>query len=162
MKVTGGLNMHEKEMVILLDLNYTLVSNSKELPYPNCNFARESYRNWLIELIKDRYVILITARMSKYQVGTLENIKAKTGWQPDEAYFNSGLTAPEFKYKILHEKVIHRFEVGRLLAIESNVKTRKMYHLNDVATIKVHPGDLWTELPVGVTTTKKQPKGQRL
>ena len=58
--------MNNKEnLVVLLDLNYTLVQNSTEnrytRPYKN-KIRHEIYREWLIRLIEDYYVILITAR----------------------------------------------------------------------------------------------------
>lgn len=51
--------------IILLDLNYTLVGNSAAnktiRPYQN-KIRAERYIDWLVKLIKDYYVILITVR----------------------------------------------------------------------------------------------------
>ena len=53
----------QKDKIILLDLNYTLISNSREirnLPLDK-KIKSQKYEEELINLIKDNYVILITA-----------------------------------------------------------------------------------------------------
>jgi len=119
-------------MIVLLDLNYTLVANSEEKRSPFIRqIEREKYREWLLHLIKDQYVILITARPAKYSEATLKRIERLLDWQPEEAYFNDTGWRPQvFKSYVLRKKIFPRH--GRIkdihyLAIESNPKTRAMY-----------------------------------
>lgn len=42
----------------------------------------------LIDAIKDDYVIIVTARPDYQMKETMENVKKKTGWEPQEIYFN--------------------------------------------------------------------------
>lgn len=147
-------NEHGKP-IILLDLMYTLVENSRDLPYPQCDFEKEQYRVWLLGLLTFHYVILITARMEKYKAETLENIKLKTGWTPKLAFFNDGCRAPEFKRKILINEIRPIFPDREFLAIESNPRTRAMYHDEGIKTCKIYKGDLWDQLPAGGFSTLK-------
>ncbi len=81
---------HTPEEFYLLDLNYTLVANSHEKHSPFAEQIRqETYRDWLVALLRSRYVILMTARPVKYRELTLDSIQEKTGWTPNESYFNS-------------------------------------------------------------------------
>ena len=118
-------------MIILLDLNYTLVANSHEKLKP---FARqienERYSLDLINRIKTATVILITARPSQHKAATLKSIKDKTGWNPHAAYFNEWfLYPPACKKKILETYIFPRFgsNADAYVAIESNPATRAMY-----------------------------------
>ena len=116
-------------MIILLDLNYTLVSNSNDKYQPfSTQIEHERYRDDLLKEIQDKYVVLVTARPMKYADETLSSIAAKVNWQPDEWFFNCGLTPPLFKEKILHDHIFseHGHDV-EIVAIESNPKTREMY-----------------------------------
>jgi len=125
--------MTTKKPIILLDLNYTLADNSREVVIygRGYNVAIERYRTWLIEMLRGFYVILITVRPERYREATLARIKAQTGWQPDEAYFNEwGTRAPETKARILATKVfLHHGSPDRTayLALESNDATAAMY-----------------------------------
>lgn len=117
---------------ILLDLNYTLVSNSEEKRSP---FARqvenEQYRQDLLKSLQGLYVILITARPIKYQEVTLQSLSLKTGWLPDESFFNDlGYWPPAFKKSILDRFLSQR--KLHFLGIESNPKTRAMYLNNGI------------------------------
>ena len=121
----------DKDKIILLDLNYTLISNSKESfgTYPNRIYKQE-YETGLIDLIKDNYVILITARPYKYSFKTLAHIKEKTGFVPDETYWNFDNYYPQDLKKFwMEEEIIpkHGDDMTKYLAIESNEKTRRMY-----------------------------------
>jgi hypothetical protein len=53
-------------MIILLDLNYTLVSNNPARGTTpermEKRLANEQYRQWLVELVRPHTVVLITAR----------------------------------------------------------------------------------------------------
>jgi len=70
-----------KDKIILLDLNYTLIANSKEIwNYPlEKKIKSQQYELDLIELIKDNYVILITASPYKRSHKILRDIKEKNG-----------------------------------------------------------------------------------
>ena len=79
-------------MKYLVDLNYTLVGNSPKWGEPRITpfsrqIEREIYRQWLVDFLRDKYAILITARPARYREQTLERILSQTGWQPQEAYF---------------------------------------------------------------------------
>jgi hypothetical protein len=119
--------------VILLDLNYTLVANSevKIRPFEN-QIKQEVYRIDLIERIKKDRVILVTARPDKHRVQTLQHIRKETGWQPEEAYFNSIFYPWVFKEKILITAILPRYTENEIIAIESNPRTRTMYENHNI------------------------------
>ncbi|MDX2244563.1 MAG: hypothetical protein NW224_28135 [Leptolyngbyaceae cyanobacterium bins.302] len=137
-------------MIILLDLNYTLVSNSltKKSPFTK-QIEGEVYRDWLIELVKLYYTILITARPQKYQEQTLASIASKTGWQPQDNYFNAyNLRPPQAKEKALRDSIFPRYGRDTLyLGIESNPRTRTMYAKHGIQSIFVEANTQWTTLP---------------
>lgn len=57
-------------MKYLLDLNQTLVDREKNAPRIRpfeLQIERETYRQWLVEILRNSYVILITARPRKIQ-----------------------------------------------------------------------------------------------
>lgn len=122
-----------KEKIILLDLNYTLVSNqlkSRGLRPLEARLKAEEYRMDLIEAIQDNYVIIITARPCYQGNASLENIHKKTGWNPKEAYFNDlNLDPPSIKKSILERFVFpkHGTDCSQYYAVESNPRTRAMY-----------------------------------
>ena len=118
-------------MIYLLDLNYTLVSNSdiKIQPF-TAQIAHEQYRLDLIEKVETGHVILITARPELHRQRTLARIKAVTAWEPDEAYFNDKrLPPPAIKSHVLNHYILskHGTDPKQYLAIESNPRTRTMY-----------------------------------
>lgn len=146
-----------KKPIVLLDLNSTLCS----LPRPPWNrrdgiiFEKEEYRQWLVELLRDQYVILFTVRHEKYGIKTLENIRKKTNWQPQQAFFRyfdkpSGEEAPRVKNKMLMERVFPLFP-GKMgddfYALESNQRTQKMYDSHGIPWSKVYPDTTWNSLP---------------
>lgn len=120
-----------KDKIILLDLNYTLIANSNEIRnYPlDKKIKSQVYEEKLIELIKDNYVILITASPYKRSHKILRDIKDKTGFVPDESYWNFGGQPPQVKKYWMENEVIphHGDDEGKYLAIESNPSTRRMY-----------------------------------
>ncbi len=119
--------------IILLDLNYTLVANSelKIKPFEN-QIKQEVYRTDLIEKLKNDRVILVTARPEKHRVQTLQHIRKETGWQPEEAYFNSIFYPWVFKEKILITAILPRYTEQEIIAIESNPRTRAMYESHKI------------------------------
>lgn len=91
--------------ICLLDLNYTLVGNQQETrmlrPFTK-RMQYEEYRRDLIEAVRGDYVIIITARPDYQMKATMENILRKTGWQPEEYYFNDfNAEPPVFKESAL-------------------------------------------------------------
>ncbi len=120
-----------KDKIILLDLNYTLIANSKEIwNYPlDKKIKSQKYELDLIELIKDNYVILITASPYKRSHKILRDIKEKTGFEPDESYWNFGGQPPQVKKYWIENEIIpqHGSGIDKYLAIESNPATRRMY-----------------------------------
>lgn len=134
--------------IILLDLNYTLVGNSDDptnnVRYP-ARIIRQTYRRWLIDLIRPYRVFLITARDVRWRTHTLADLKAKEGWLPERDYWNThDLEPPDCKQKHLQETLFPEFgvsvsipdkdsllgetrKVSPFFAIESNASTRAMY-----------------------------------
>lgn len=123
--------------ICLLDLNYTLVGNQMETRHLR-PFARrmeaEEYRRDLIDAVKEDYVIIVTARPDHQMHQTMENIRRKTGWQPDEWYFNDiNGEPPAFKESALRRFIFpkhgpHMGPEGTFYyAVESNPRTRAMY-----------------------------------
>jgi hypothetical protein len=113
--------------IVLLDLNFTLVANSREFPHL---IDREKYRGDLVDFIRDSYVILITVRRASLREATIERIASSLNWQPQEAWFNEGrLKAPECKRRVMVEHVMpkHGADPSGYVAIESNKDTRAMY-----------------------------------
>lgn len=136
-------------MIILLDLNFTLVENSDQKLRPfQKQIEAERYRGWLVELVKPHHVILMTARPALHASATLASIKAKTGWQPQEAHFNRyGLAPAQAKERMLLEHVLPKHGKASYLAIESNPRTHSMYDRYSIRSVKVEPGDMWHKLP---------------
>lgn len=131
-------------MIYLLDLNQTLVDKDRDAsritPF-EMQIEYEIYRQELVEKLRGKYVILLTARPIKYKIQTLEHIKALTNWQPNEAYFGEIRTFPHFKKEHLLRKYVFR-KHGRNIkyfGIESNPKTRAIY-----ANYKI-PSTTWEE-----------------
>lgn len=119
--------------ICLLDLNYTLVSNQKETrmlrPFSK-RMEGEEYRLDLIEAIKDDYVIIVTARPDYQMKETMANVRRKTGWEPQEIYFNDiNAEPPVFKDSALRRFIFpkHGANPEQFYAVESNPKTRAMY-----------------------------------
>jgi hypothetical protein len=135
-----------RPMIILLDLNYTLVANSRdtfsrELPYEK-RIEQETYREALIEMIKPHYVVLVTIRDKKYQKQTLERISTLTHWLPHECHFApQPMSPPDWKEQVL-KKLLARMDKNpaHYLAIESNEDNVKMYQRHGVLCLKVHGG----------------------
>lgn len=120
-----------KDKIILLDLNYTLISNSWKIrndELPQKIFNRQ-YEQELVNKIKDNYVILITASPDKRSDKILNDLKEKTGFVPDESFWNFGKEPPELKKYWMEKEIIpqHGDDMEKYLAIESNPKTRRMY-----------------------------------
>lgn len=125
-------------MKYLLDLNQTLVDREKDAlrirPF-ELQIECETCRQWLVEILRDSYVILITARPVKYKQMTLARILALTNWQPQEAYFAEIKTLPHLKKEhLLRKYILPRFNPDELFGIESNPKTRAIYSNYGIAS----------------------------
>jgi hypothetical protein len=141
-------------MIILLDLNYTLVANSPKrgtTPPPMAVRLRtERYRRWLVELVRPHHVILMTARPDRWREATLGRIHEMTGWRPQEAFFAERGPGgpPGIKRRILLAHVFPRHgHDADYLAIESNPRTRAMYARCGIFAIPVRNLP-WKLLPV--------------
>lgn len=69
-----------KDKIILLDLNYTLISNSWAIRYEKYpqKITKREYEHELVDLIKDHYVILITASPDYTYSNSLKHIEENT------------------------------------------------------------------------------------
>ncbi len=122
-------------MKYLVDLNYTLVDNSPKWGEPRITpFSRqieqETYRQWLVDFLRDKYAILITARPIRYKEQTLARIFSQTNWQPQESYFAEiFVPPPEIKEDLLLRYIFPKYgkNGADFFGIESNQKTRAMY-----------------------------------
>ena len=131
----GQSPFYGSDTIALVDLNYTLVENSPKWGAPKIypfirQIEQETYRQWLVDFLRDKYAILITARPQKYREATLERIKLLTDWQPQEAYFAEiSATPPDIKEDLLLRYIFpkHGRNGKDYFGIESNPKTRAMY-----------------------------------
>ena len=131
----GQSPFYGSDTIALVDLNYTLVENSPKWGAPKIypfirQIEEERYRQWLVDFLRDKYAILITARPQKYREATLERIKLLTDWQPQEVYFAEiSATPPEIKEDLLLRYIFpkHGRNGEDYFGIESNPKTRAMY-----------------------------------
>ena len=159
-KTEGGARhpREDKDLVILLDLMYTLVANSKSIQasYPE-RIRMERYRRWLVDLIRGHTVLLLTVRELKWRQLTLSHIADQLdGWQPDAHWFNptTNFKGRVVKAEYLRRDIFRQFgepEETRYYAIESGSHARRMY-----ASFRIpadHPGIYgerdadWLELP---------------
>src|SRR5687768_12333803 len=100
---------------ILLDLNYTLCTNSDQRVQFFSNYkawlGHELYREWLIEYCRDlqaggNQVVMVTARPRKWEAATLARIEELHGWKPDAWHFkDSTEKAHTFKEHVLTERL---------------------------------------------------------
>jgi hypothetical protein len=137
----------KRQPIVLLDLNYTFVENQAETAkLGGEDFGRrlefERYRRWLLDLVRDGHVILITARPERYRVRTLARIDSLLGWQPDEAYFNEHDLAPAVcKQQLLLTKIFPKYgkpaDGTRYFAVESNPRTAIMYAGYGIPALRV-------------------------
>lgn len=140
----GQSPFYGSDTIALVDLNYTLVENSPKWGAPKIypfirQIEQETYRQWLVDFLRDKYTILITARPQKYREATLERIKLLSAWQPQEAYFAEiSATPPEIKEDLLLRYIFpkHGRNGKDYFGIESNPKTRAMYLCYNIESLR--------------------------
>ena len=140
----GQSPFYGSDTIALVDLNYTLVENSPKWGAPKIypfirQIEQETYRQWLVDFLRDKCAILITARPQKYREATLERIKLLTDWQPQEAYFAEiSATPPEIKEDLLLRYIFpkHGRNGKDYFGIESNPKTRAMYLCYNIESLR--------------------------
>ena len=110
----------DPSLIILLDLNNTLVAGRKTINQPGVGYGNkiphENYRLGLVELIEGHTVLLYTVREEKYRDVTSQNIARKcNGWQPHEAYFNrtDKSSGPPVKGAYLKELIFPKYGTTR-------------------------------------------------
>ncbi len=112
-------------------MNYTLISNSWPIRYEKLpgKITKRKYEHELVGLIKDNYVILITASPYYTSYDSLKHIEENTDLKIDESYWNFNRRPPELKRYWLEKAILpsHGNNPDRYLAIESNKDTRAMY-----------------------------------
>ena len=120
-----------KNKIILLDLNYTLIANSWPIRYEKYpeKINKREYEHELINLIKDNYIILITASPYYTSFDSLKHIKENTDLKIAESFWNFGKRPHELKKYWMKKAVLptHGDNPDKYLAIESNETTRAMY-----------------------------------
>src|SRR5436190_884985 len=121
-----------KPTICLLDLNYTLVSNSDVKCFPfSKQIEGEEYREDLLtQLQKDfNRILLLTARPQKYKDETLDRLWAKLRWKPDNWFFNYGAMPHVAKQSYLVNEIfpVYGSDPGLYYGVESNPRTRDMY-----------------------------------
>lgn len=141
---------------VLMDLNVALSSNFHEMrKYHMSTFVKsvETYRDWMVDLLRDEYVILITARDIRWRDETLRRIHSLTGWTPQEAWFNdtgiSGQYPAQIKKSLVQQYVFptHGSNTSQFLAIESNIETRRMYKSMGIQAIDCERQGKWHAIP---------------
>lgn len=140
----GQTPFYGSDTIALVDLNYTLVENSPKWGAPKIypfirQIEQETYRQWLVDFLRDKYAILITARPQKYREATLERIKLLTDWQPQETYFAEiSATPPDIKEDLLLRYIFpkHSRNGEDYFGIESNPKTRAMYLCYNIESLR--------------------------
>lgn len=140
----GQSPFYGSDTIALVDLNYTLVENSPKWGAPKIypfirQIEQETYRQWLVDFLRDKYAILITARPQKYREATLERIKLLTDWQPQEAYFAEiSASPPDIKEDLLLRYIFpkHGRNGKDYFGIESNPKTRAMYSCYNIESLR--------------------------
>ena len=119
------------DKIILLDLNYTLISNSWKIRYDKYpkKILNRQYEEELVNKIKDNHVILITASPYYTSFDSLKHIEENTDLKIAESYWNFGKRPPELKEYWLKKAVLPTYgnDPSKYLAIESNEDTREMY-----------------------------------
>ena len=120
-----------KEDKLTIPKDKIIISNSWPIRYEKLpgKITKRKYEHELVDLIKDNYVILITASPYYTSYDSLKHIEENTDLKVDESYWNFNRRPPELKRYWLEKAVLptHGNNPDRYLAIESNKDTRAMY-----------------------------------
>jgi hypothetical protein len=144
------------DRIVLMDLNVALSSNFKEMRYHNFEtFVKEveEYRDWMVELLRNEYVVLITARDTKWGKTTLNRIWDTQKWSPNHAMFNdTGISGADAhlvkKHQVLNKVFpIYGDNPKQYFAIESNSRTREMYSSLGITAFDCEREGMWENLP---------------
>ncbi len=144
------------DRIVLMDLNVALSSNFKDMKYHSMeNFVKEveEYREWMVDLLRPEYVVLVTARNIKWGVPTLSRLWTTQKWLPNEAIFNDtdikGDNAPKIKKTQFLNKIAprHGTDTQKYFAIESNPRTREMYSSLGIQSFDCERMGSWENLP---------------
>lgn len=88
--------------------------------------ATETYRGWLVEVLAAASEsVLIAWRDAQFYAATLDNLRRRTGWSPDRAYFHDpmrglNLRDPwEWKQRVLRRDVLPEAS-GHVVAFDSD------------------------------------------
>lgn len=141
---------------ILMDLNVALSANFGDMK--NHGFEdfvknHETYRQWMVDLLRPEYVVLVTARNIKWAMPTLRRIYEMTGWIPNDAMFNDtgieGSNAPLIKQTQLERRIYPRYgdNPKQYYAIDSNTNTREMYRRMGIQAFDCERNGAWLTLP---------------
>jgi len=145
-----------KNIIVLLDLNYTLVSDSHLKSRMRGSYGSkvdvESYRQWLVELVREHTVCLCTVRHTEYAERTLAHIEAETGWKPEHAFFNPLAVwhGNIVKEPYLLDSIFPMYGIPdrQYLALESGQAARSMYKRHKIHAVPVpYDGSQWDKLP---------------
>jgi hypothetical protein len=139
--------------IILLDLNYTLAVTARGVTLPplRTRLETETYRQWLVELVRPEYVVLVTARPDRWANATIERIHQLTGWRPQRSYFNTVSARPHvWKERVARSWLFPEFGTDgrRYLAIESNPQTRAVYARLGIPAHPIPETGEWESLPI--------------
>lgn len=135
-------------MYFLLDLNYTLVANSRSLRGKGKfnRYQSETYRLWLIDLLRScqpQGILLVTIRPESERELTLARIADQCdGWQPDDVFFSTmAVEPPVWKRHACKTMIFPKYgsDPKQYLAVESNLETHKMYDQIGIRGFKVFP-----------------------
>jgi len=130
----------DDQPIVLLDLNFTLVGNSRlksqqhkqKMPFRD-QIKAERYRAPLIDILKPYRILLCTVRPDWHESRTLAHIASQLGWQPYESFFRAkdqnwqGFIA---KKEYLLDSIFPAHgqpDDVQYVAIESSKKTRAMF-----------------------------------
>ena len=129
--------------IYLLDLNYTLVDNSPLRGTPPLRpfirqIEQETYRQWLVELLRPHRVILFTARPEMYREPTLDRIAKLTGWEPMDAFFGEIRARPHVvKEHLLKSRIFPKYGKEGFFAFESNPLTQGILCRYGIPSVRV-------------------------
>jgi len=119
-----------------LSLNMkTVTGHAMQVGMEQAILSHEVYRPELLKWLQeaqahDWEVHLFTVRKTCWQEPTLANIQKRTGWVPDQAWFNDTGIDGSKAYKVkqtLFNRVVETCSPSHLYGLESNSNVHKLY-----------------------------------